>query len=224
MHLLADQGITAAFPAEQTCCGAPAHHQGWREEAITLAKRWIEIFEPYEAIVAPSATCVAMVRQEYPRLLAGEPNWHDRALALAARTYELSQFLVDVLGVTSLDARFAGRLTYHPACQLLRFLQVDRQPRALLEAVTEAELVPLPDADSCCGFGGAFSVQMPRISTAMGQRKARAIERCEADVVVTCETGCLLQIDSLLHQRQSTCRAVHLAELLAGQVEAPSQD
>jgi len=215
--LLERQGLRVEFPAEQTCCGAPAHHSGWQEEATRLARHWIRVFEPYEAIVAPSATCVATVRTAYPQLLADDPQWVARAEAVAARTYELSEFLVDVLGVRNVGARFQGRITYQPACQLLRLLEVDRQPKALLASVAGAELVYLPDGESCCGFGGPFSVDMPQISSAMAERKAKAIEGSEADLVVACETGCLIQMEGMLSRRKSTCRAVHLAELLAGQ-------
>ena len=219
--LLEGQGLRVEFPADQTCCGAPAVHAGFREEAVALAKRWIEIFEPFATIVSPSPVCVAVVRDEYPRLLASDEPWRARAEAVAARTYELSEFLVDVLDVTrdSVGARFDGKITYQPACQAWRMVQVDRQPRALLAAVQGAELAPLADAAACCGFGGLFCVQMPQISTAVAERKARAIENSKADLVVTSETGCLLQMAGALNQRGSACRAVHLAELLASMVE-----
>ena len=220
--LLEGQGLRVEFPLEQTCCGAPAVHAGWREEAVALARRWIEIFEPFELIVSPSPVCVAVVRQEYPRLLAGEPEWRRRAEALAARTYELSEFLVDVLGVTrdSVGAQFDGKITYQPACQQLRALHTDGQARALLAGVAGAEQRPLADAESCCGFGGLFSVTMPQISEAMAERKARAIADSKADLVVTGETGCLLQMAGALSRRGSACQAVHLAELLAGAAAA----
>lgn len=218
--LLERQGLRVEFPEAQTCCGAPAFHAGWWKEATELAQRWIEIFEPFPVIVSPSPVCVAMVRQEYPQLLANDVHWRSRAEAVAARTYELSEFLVDVLGVTDLGARFEGKITYQPACQALRMLQVDRQPRALLAAVQGAELTPLADADACCGFGGLFSAQMPQVSAAVAERKARAITKSQADLVITGETGCVLHMAGALSRRGSACQAVHLAELLAGQ--APS--
>lgn len=219
--LLERLGLEVVFPADQTCCGAPAHHAGWAKEAESLARRWIEIFEPYEAVVAPSATCVALARLDYPRLLAGDPSWRARAQALGARTYELSEFLVDVMGVQDVGATFEGTIAYHAACHLLRLLGIDRQPRALLAHVKGATLVPLADPDTCCGFGGPFSVDMPRLSIAIGERKARVIEEAGADVLVTCETGCLLQLDGILaslartRRRESEWRVLHLAELLA---------
>lgn len=216
--LLEGQGLAVEFPLEQTCCGALAHQAGWRPEALELARRWVGIFEPFAAIVSPSPVCVAHVRQEYPRLLAAEPEWQRRAEGVAARTYELSEFLVDVLGVTSdsLGAQFDGKVVYQPACQQLRMLHTDEQARALLAEVAGIEQPALADAESCCGFGGLFSAQMPQIANAMAERKARAIEASGADLVVTGETGCLLHMGAALSRRKSACRAVHLAELLAG--------
>lgn len=214
--LLEGQGLTVEFPLEQTCCGALAHQAGWRPEALDLARRWVDLFEPFAAIVAPSPVCVAHVRQEMPRLLAAEPEWQRRAEAVAARTYELSEYLVDVLGVTDLGAPFDGAVAYQPSCQQLRMVRTDQQARALLADVQGAELRPLADAESCCGFGGLFSVRLPQIANAMAERKARAIEASGAQVVVTGETGCALHMAGALERRGSACRVVHLAELLAG--------
>ena len=191
------------------------------EEATALARRWIEVFEPFEVIVSPSPTCVAVVRSDYPALLAHDPEWQRRAEAVAARTWELSEYLVDVAGITAFAARFDGKVTYQPACQGLRALQTDGQARALLAEVAGAKVIQLPDAKSCCGFGGLFSVQMPEISAAMAERKAKAIEGTGADVVVTTETGCWMQLQGILSRRGSACQAIHLAELLAGTVEKP---
>ncbi len=218
--LLEGHGLAVEFPLEQTCCGALAHQAGWRPEALELARRWVAIFEPFELIVSPSPVCVAHVRHEVPRLLADEPDLRQRAEAVAARTYELSEFMVDVLGVTrdSVGAQFDGKVTYQPACQQLRMLRSDEQARALLAGVEGAEIRPLADAESCCGFGGLFSAPpgMPQIAGAMADRKARAIDASKADLVVTGEAGCVLHIAGALQRRGSTCRAVHLAELLAG--------
>jgi L-lactate dehydrogenase complex protein LldE len=225
--LLEGRGLAVEFPLEQTCCGALAHQAGWRPEALELARRWVAIFEPFDLIVSPSPVCVAHVRHEVPRLLAGEPQWQSRAEAVAARTYELSEFLVDVLGVTrdSVGALFDGRITYQPACQQLRMLRSDEQARALLAGVEGAEIRPLADAESCCGFGGLFSAPpgVPQIANAMADRKARAIDASKADLVVTSETGCVLHMAGALEGRGSACRAVHLAELLAGLTAAPEQ-
>jgi len=190
---------------------------------LELARRWVDLFEPFAAIVAPSPVCVAHVRQEMPRLLAAEPEWQRRAEAVAARTYELSEYLVDVLGVTrdTMGAQFDGTIAYQPACQQLRMVRNDDQARALLAEIEGAQLKPLADAESCCGFGGLFSARMPQLADAMAERKARAIEASGAQVVVTGETGCVLHMAGALERRGSACRAVHLAELLAGLAAAP---
>jgi len=221
--LLEGQGLAVEFPLEQTCCGALAYQAGWRPEALELARRWVAIFEPFELIVSPSPVCVAHVRHEVPRLLVDEPEWQQRAEAVAARTYELSEFLVDVLGVTELGAYFDGKVTYQPACQQLRMLRTDGQARALLAGVEDAEVKPLADAESCCGFGGLFSAPpgVPQIANAMAERKARAVDASKAELVVTGETGCVLHMAGALQRRGSGCRVVHLAELLAGLAAAP---
>ena len=139
---------------------------------------------------------------------------------MASRTFELTEFLVDVLGVTDLHASFQGKITYQPACQQMRVLHSDAQARSLRAAVQDAEYKALPDAEACCGFGGLFAAQMPQISSAMGERKAKAIEASRAHLVVTGETGCLLQMAGSLSRRGSACRSVHLAELLAGTVDS----
>jgi len=225
LALLEGQGVAVEFPLEQTCCGALANQAGWRPEALDLARRWIEIFEPFTAIVSPSPVCVAHVRQEYPRLLAAEPAWQRRAEAVAARTYELSEYLVDVLGVArdSVGAHFDGKVTYQPACQQLRMLRTDDQARVLLAGVEGADVKLLADAESCCGFGALFSAPpgVPQIANAMAERKARAIEASGAEVVVTGDTGCVLHMAGALERRGSACRAVHLAELLAGLASTP---
>lgn len=222
--LLEGQGLAVQFPLEQTCCGALAYQAGWQPEALSLARRWIAIFEPFAAIVSPSPVCVAYLRHDVPRLLVAEPEWQRRAVAVAGRTYELSEFLVDVLGVTDLGARFEGKVTYQPACQQLRALPSDQQARALLDKVEGAAITPLAEAEACCGFGGLFSVQMPQISGAMADRKAKAIGATGAELVVTGETGCILRMVSALRGRGSACRAVHLAELLAGQAVPPGKE
>jgi L-lactate dehydrogenase complex protein LldE len=214
--LLERQGLRVEFPMAQTCCGAPAYHAGWHEEAGALARRWIEIFEPFEAIVSPSPACVAMVREAYPHLLGDDPSWRQRAEQVAKRTYEVTEYLAQVLGVTGLGASFRGKVTHQPSCQQLRVLKTDAAVRSLLGAVQDAELVALPDAESCCGFGGLFSVQLPQISTAMGERKAKAIEASGAELVVCSEIGCVFQLAGVLSRRGASCRAMHVAELLAG--------
>jgi L-lactate dehydrogenase complex protein LldE len=215
VRVLERAGVRVEFPPEQTCCGQPAFNAGMRKEARPLAIHTIEVFEAVEgAIIVPSGSCAAMIRHGYLELFASEPEWLERARRLAERTYELSEYLVDRLGITDLGARYAGRLTYHRSCHLLRELGVDRQPMALLREVKDAELVELPYADECCGFGGVFSVEYPEISSAMLQRKLGNLDASGADRVVSCDAGCITNINGGLHRRGLPPRAVHIADIL----------
>ena len=214
--LLEQQGVRVEFPTEQTCCGAHAYQAGWQPEAVALARRWIGIFEPFAQVVSPSPQCVAYVREEMPRLLADDAEWQRRAEAVAARTFELSEYLCAQADLAAIGARFAGKLAYQPACQQLRTLHNDADVQTLLAQVAGAQRVPLADSDGCCGFGGLLPARMPAIAEAMSERKARALEASGADLVVTGEAGCALHMAEALRRRGSTCRAVHLAELLAG--------
>lgn len=155
-----------------------------------------------------------MIRHSYTEIFAGDPAWLPRAEALAGRTYELTEFLVDELGVTDLGSRYPGRITYHSSCHLLRELGVDRQPRELLKAVRDAEFIELPHTEECCGFGGVFSVEHPEISTAMLQRKIENLEASGAPVVVSCDAGCITNINGGLHRLGKPQRAVYIADLL----------
>jgi L-lactate dehydrogenase complex protein LldE len=156
-----------------------------------------------------------MIRHGYAELFADDPVWLERAKALAERTYEFTEFLVDVLGVTQLGAHFPGTLTYHPSCHLLRELSVDRQPRALLKGIQGAKIVKLPHAEECCGFGGVFAVNHPELSTAMLKRKIANIENSQAPVCVTCDAGCLMHIQGGLHHQGKSQQVVHIAEILS---------
>jgi L-lactate dehydrogenase complex protein LldE len=227
VELLERYGIEVIFPVEQTCCGQPAFNAGFRDEARILARRFLDIFEPLvreekiDAIVAPSGSCTTMTAHFYADALfetvATAADRH-RAERVAAVTFELTEFLVDVLGVTDVSARFGGKLTYHACCHLLRELHIDRQPRALLENVQDTELVELAGADECCGFGGLFSIKNAGISTAMGQRKCINLAQTEADVVALNDVSCMTHINGLLSRQAQHCRAVHIAEILNSQV------
>lgn len=208
-------GCSVEFDERQTCCGQPAFNTGYRPEACALARRFIEIFESSgaEAIVSPSGSCTAMVRH-YEDLL-DSAGWRARARAVAERTYELSSFLVNRLGVEDLGASFPGRLTWHDACHGLRDLGIREEPRRLLRHVRGAELVELPNAESCCGFGGTFSVKYPEISVAILDQKVDSIEGAGVDAVVSGDASCLMQIGGRLSRRGSSVRALHLAEVLA---------
>ena len=217
VELLRRLGCVVEFDDRQTCCGQPAFSTGYRAEAAALARRLIEIFESSnaDAIVSPSGSCTAMVRH-YEQLFE-DSAWRARARAVAERTHELSAFLVNRLGVEDVGARFpgGGRLTWHDACHGLRDLGIRTEPRRLLRHVRGAELVELPNSETCCGFGGTFAVKYPEISVAILDQKVDAIERAGVAAVVSGDTSCLLQIGGRLTRRGSSVRALHLAEVLA---------
>lgn len=227
VELLERQGIEVVFPEEQTCCGQPAFNAGYHDEALTLARRFVDIFEPLvrsgrvDAVVAPSGSCTTMTTHFYDLLFAEveDNGYRARTATLAAATFELTEFLVDVLGVVDVGARFPGKITYHACCHLLRELGIDRQPRALLDAIAEAEQTPLTGADECCGFGGLFAIKNAGISTAMGQRKTRNIAASDADVVALCDVSCMTHINGLLSRQAQRARAVHIAQLLVNEVD-----
>jgi L-lactate dehydrogenase complex protein LldE len=225
VELLERQGVEVMFPNEQTCCGQPAFNAGYRDEARTLARRFVDVFEPLvrsgqvDAVVAPSGSCVAMTTHFYDVLFERDPAYRARAGILASVTFELTEFLVDVLGVADVGAHFEGKLTYHASCHLLRELGIDRQPRTLLEHVAGAEQVALTGGEECCGFGGLFAVKNAPISSAMGRRKTQNLAASEADVVTLCDVSCMTHINGLLARQGQHCRAVHIAQLLVNEVE-----
>jgi L-lactate dehydrogenase complex protein LldE len=208
-------GIAVDYPTDQTCCGQPAFNSGYRTAARKAARHFIEVFEHAPPIVCPSGSCVAMVRHYYTELFTDDPVWRARAAAVAERTFELTEFLVDVLGVTDLGARCSGRVTYHDSCHLLRTLGVSSQPRALLANIHGLEFVEMADSDRCCGFGGAFSVNYPDISTAMVAEKVDTILATGADTVVGCDMGCLMNIEGYLSRHKHSVKVKHIAQLLA---------
>jgi len=214
VRLLRRLGHEVDFPAAQTCCGQPHFNSGYHDDARALARHTITAFARSPLVVAPSGSCAAMVKLEYPHLFEGDPSWHARAADLARRTHELSDFLVNVLGVEDVGARFEGRVTYHMACHL-RGLGLVSEPERLLRRVRELELLPLERADECCGFGGSFAVRFPQISGAMVRDKAAFIEQTGAGVVVATDSGCLMNIAGCLRRRGSKVRTLHLAEVLA---------
>jgi L-lactate dehydrogenase complex protein LldE len=208
-------GLQVEFPAGQTCCGQPAFNAGMRSQARQMALHTLQVFgESAGPVVMPSGSCAAMVRHGYLELFKGDQVWEAPARGLAKRTYELTEFLVDVLGVSDLGARYPGRMAYHASCHLLRGLGVKRQPQILLNEVRAAEIVPLPESEECCGFGGLFSVEHPEISAAMLARKIDNILACGAEHVVTCDAGCATHINGGLHRRGLSPRAIHIAEVL----------
>lgn len=213
-------GISVSCPPEQTCCGQPAFNSGYRTEARRAARRFIEVFEEADVIVGPSGSCVHMVKHHYPLLFDGDERWQARAKRVAEKTFEFTQYLVDVLGVTDLGAAFSGKVTYHDSCHLLRGLGIGSQPRKLIENVRGATFVEMAASDRCCGFGGAFSVKYPEISSAMTEEKVHNILASGADAVVGCDASCLMNIGGMLSRMGSSVRCLHIAELLAGDPEA----
>ncbi len=210
-------GVDVDFPEAQTCCGQPGYNAGFRAEAHQLAVNFLDAFEKSDApIVTPSGSCAAMVIHGYADLFADDPSNLARAKALAARMYEFSQFLVDVLGVTHVGAKFDGKLTYHPSCHLLRGLSVKEAAPRLLAHVDGAEVVPLPNAEECCGFGGLFSIKHGDISGAMLDRKLESVRATGAQTVVGCDMSCLMHMQGGLSRDGSQVRCVHLAEALSG--------
>jgi L-lactate dehydrogenase complex protein LldE len=215
VRVLDGLGLELECPTTQTCCGQPAFNSGFRREARVAARRFIEIFERSATIVSPSGSCVHMVRHHYPELFKDEPRWRRRAEQIAARTYEFSEFLVDVQKVEDLGASYPGRVTYHDSCHLLRGIRVQEQPRRLLRNVKGLELVEMKNSDYCCGFGGAFAVKYPDISAAMVNAKVDHIVNSGADTVVGCDTGCLLNIAGAVSRRGLSIKTMHIAEILA---------
>jgi len=206
-------GIEVDFPEQQTCCGQPPFNSGYREAAREVARHTLRVFDNGQTVVTPSGSCAAMVKLEYRELFQDTPE-HQRAEDLAARTHELSDFIVNVLGVEDVGARCECKATYHMACHL-RGLGLRTEPERLLRHVMGLEYIGLERADECCGFGGSFSVRFPGISGAMVQDKAALIESTGADAVVATDAGCLMNIGGCLRRRGSRVRALHLAEVLA---------
>jgi L-lactate dehydrogenase complex protein LldE len=208
-------GVQVEFLVEQTCCGQPAFNSGFTHEARDLAKRFIEIFKDSEYVVAPSGSCTSMVRVFYPDLLKDEPEWHERAVSLASRTYEFTEFLVNVLGVEDVGACSQGTVALHQSCHLLRELNVRSEPRRLLNSVKGIEVVELERADACCGFGGLFSIKYPHISGGILQEKIDCINKSGADIIVASDAGCLMHIAGGLSRQSARAKTMHIAELLA---------
>ncbi len=210
-------GIGVECPAEQTCCGQPAFNSGYRKEAKRAAEHFINVFDDAEAIVCPSGSCVNMVRNHYPELFRDDARLLERAKGIGTKTFEFTEYLVDVLGIEDLGASYEGRITYHDSCHLLRGLGVKEQPRKLIKKIRDAEFVEMYDSDRCCGFGGAFSVKYPEISAAILEDKIKNIISSNADVVTGCDMGCLMNIQGILSRKRLPVKTLHIAQLLADQ-------
>jgi len=215
VNVLTRAGVDVDFPADQTCCGQPPFNAGLRAEARPLAEQTIRTFESAKGdVVIPSGSCAHMLRHNYEELFADDPFWLPRAKALAARTYEFTEYLVDVLDVTDFGARWDGPLTYHPTCHLHRGLGIDRQPKALLANVHGADIIELPAAEDCCGFGGIFSIEHPELSAEMLKRKINNLEKTKSPTLVVADAGCLMHIQGGLKRQKKNQKVLHIAEIL----------
>ncbi len=221
-RLLERLGHTVEFPLEQTCCGQMHYNTGYQREALPLIRHFVEVFGTAEAVVAPSASCIGMVREMYPRAAAeaGDAALAHAVTELGPRVYELSEFLVRKLELEDVGAYYPHRVTYHPTCHSLRVLHVGDAPLRLLRAVRGIDLVELPAAAECCGFGGTFAVKNADVSTAMLSDKVRHVLDTRAEVCASADTSCLMHIGGALHRQRAGVRTVHLAEILASTEEA----
>ena len=215
VDVLSHLGISVDFAREQTCCGQPQFNAGLRKDARAIAEHTIKVFENTTGdIVTPSGSCAHMFRHNYAELFEGDSVWHPRAKALASRTYEFTEYLVDKLGVTNVGAKWDGILTYHPSCHTLRGINVDKQPRALLANVQGSTLVELPQAEECCGFGGIMSVEHPELSAEWLKRKISNLEASQSPTLVVTDAGCLMHIAGGLNRQKKSQRVMHIAEVL----------
>jgi L-lactate dehydrogenase complex protein LldE len=213
--LIEATGCTVEVPV-QTCCGQPAYNSGDRADTRIIARQVVDAFEGYDHVVAPSGSCAGMIREHYPALLADDPALFQRAQHLAKRTHELVSFLVDVMGMKAVDARYDGVVTYHDSCSGLRELGVKEQPRTLLRSVAGLRLKELPGAEVCCGFGGTFCIKYPEISDKMVADKAADVAATGADTLLAGDLGCLLNMAGKLTRQGAPVRVRHVAEVLAG--------
>lgn len=221
IKLLEAGGAEVYVPPTQTCCGQPAYNSGDRRDALVLARKVVDEFEGCDYLVAPSGSCSGMIRTHYAELCKDDPALLARAQALAERTRELTDFLVNVLGTTSVPGTFSGTVTYHDSCAGLREMGVKAQPRALLGTMPGVTLQEMPEAETCCGFGGTFSIKFGEISTALADNKCKRVEETGADAVVLGDLGCMLNIEGRLRRRgNTTTRVLHVAEVLAGTGES----
>ncbi|MBK6645030.1 MAG: (Fe-S)-binding protein [Anaerolineales bacterium] len=215
VEILNRLGVRVEFPADQACCGQPQFNAGLRSDARQIAKHTIQLFEQTSGdIVTPSGSCAHHFRHNLLELFEGDQEWHPRAEAFGKRVFEFTEYLVDQLNVTDLDAHWDGLLTYHPSCHTLRGLNVDRQPRALLQNVKGATLVELPNAQECCGFGGVMSVEHPELSAEWLKRKISNLEATNAPTLVVTDAGCLMHILGGLKRQGKKQKVVHIAEIL----------
>ena len=215
VKVLEKLGIELDFPKRQTCCGQPAYNSGYHEETKSAAKHMIEVFKNSEYVIFLSGSCAGMVRETYIDLLKDDPEWQQKAIDLANRTYEFSEFLVKVLKVSDIGAELKAKATYHQSCHMTRQLKVIKEPLLLLNHVKGLEMIDLPLKEDCCGFGGTFSIKMPKISVAMVQEKTEHIEETDAEILIGSDMACLMNIKGRLSRNGQEIRTMHVAEVLA---------
>ena len=220
VNVLRQSGCDVDFPINQTCCGQPLYNSGFTQESKKLALKVLNDFEHSNYVIVPSGSCAAMMRNFYLDLFAKDRRNLTRATAFAEKVYEFSEFLVRVLKIEDIGAKYAGKGTYHPSCHLLREIGEREAPQALLGNVDGLDLVSLPQAEYCCGFGGSFSIKYPHISEAMGIDKAENVMATGADSLISCDMGCLMQIDGLLSRAESTVRIRHISQILDREIHS----
>ena len=222
VRLLRRLGVEVEFPSDQTCCGQAVFNSGFTSDARHLARRVLDTFGPLVQeddnayIVVPSGSCTSMMRVFYPSLFEDDPDLRGQATELGSRVYELSEFLVKVLGVTDVGGKYDGKVAYHPSCHLLRELEVEDEPVKLLRQVDGIDLVEVEQAKTCCGFGGTFSVKYPHISEGMLEDKLENLKASGASTLVGCDVSCLMHMEGALRRRGSSMSALHLAQVLDG--------
>lgn len=222
MKLLEDAGCTVAVPRTQTCCGQPAWNSGDQAKAQAIAKQIIQTFEKFDYVVAPSGSCAATIKKDYPEIFRHDELWKARAESLSERVFEIVSFLTDVLGVSTVDAKVDSKITYHDSCSGLRSLEIKDQPRQLLNSVAGLELVEMADSSVCCGFGGTFCVKFPDVSNKMVENKAANIAETGAAMVVAGDLGCLMNMSGKLQRQGIGIQSRHVVEVLAGMVDEPA--
>ncbi|MFK7974979.1 MAG: (Fe-S)-binding protein [Halioglobus sp.] len=224
IQLLENAGCEVSVPLSQTCCGQPAYNSGDYKAAIPIARATIELLSDAQYVVVPSGSCAGMLRHHYPRLLKEDPQWLAQAQTLAEKTFELTQFLHDVMGVkkAAKTGINPGIMTYHDSCAGLRELDISQQPRALLKALNGVDIVEMQDTASCCGFGGTFCAKMPEISAEMADAKLNQVQQTGAAVLAGGDLGCLMQLAGRAQRKGQDIEVRHVAEILAGTLEEPA--
>lgn len=221
VKLLEEAGCEVEVPRAQTCCGQPAYNSGDKSDARALALVTIEAFEAYDYVVAPSGSCAGMLKHHYPALFSSEPAAAATAQAFAGKVHELVSFLVDVRGMTQVDARFSGSVTYHDSCAGLREMGIKEQPRRLLSSIKGLTLEEMEECEICCGFGGTFSVKYPDVSNAIVEKKSANISASNADCLLAGDLGCLMNMAGKLSREGKKTHVRHVAEVLAGMTREP---